>query len=215
MTFPLPDLPRKVKVRRPAKVAPVVRGVVPVAVPVLKTVRRTEVKERRNLLRRRAKRSSTVRMSGTVVDPQAGNASPEALVKTFEALLAEADFTAFLKMLGIGRMAFSARRAMQPVFTALCIGVWRLALKRAVPDSCDEAYEAYLATLWPKMKDADAFMVLVRDVELHMPKSGEEDFTPTAGDMFVRAGKKPDQAALVGMALFLRRMYDYFFNHLM
>ncbi|WP_295637638.1 hypothetical protein [uncultured Mailhella sp.] len=156
-----------------------------------------------------------MRMSGTVVDPQAGNASPEALVGTFEALLAEADFAAFLKMLGIGRMAFSARRAMRPVFTALCIGVWRLALQRAVPDRSDEAYEAYLATLWPKVKDADAFMVLVRDVAGHLPRRGEDDFTPTAGDVFVRAGRKPDQAALVGMALFLRRMYDYFFNHLM
>ena len=156
-----------------------------------------------------------MRMAGTVVDPQAGNASPEALVGTFEALLAEADFAAFLKMLGIGRMAFSARRAMRPVFTALCIGVWRLALKRAVPDRCDEAYEAYLASLWPELKDADAFMVLVRDVDGHMPQRGEDDFTPTARDVFVRAGRKPDQAALVGMALFLRRMYDYFFNHLM
>lgn len=156
-----------------------------------------------------------MQFSGTVVDPQAGNASPEALVGTFEALLAEADFTAFLKMLGIGRMAFSAKRAMRPVFTALCIGVWRLALQRAVPDRCDEAYEAYLAALWPKVKDADAFMVLVRDVAGHMPRRGEDDFTPTARDVFARAGREPDQAALVGMALFLRRMYDYFFNHLM
>ena len=79
----------------------------------------------------------------------------------------------------------------------------------------DEAYEAYLATLWPKVKDADAFMVLVRDVAGHMPRRGEDDFTPTARDVFARAGREPDQAALVGMALFLRRMYDYFFNHLM
>lgn len=156
-----------------------------------------------------------MRVSGTVVDPQAGNATPEALVGTFEALLAEADFAAFLKMLGIGRMAFSARRAMHPVFTALCIGVWRLALQRAMPDRCREAYEAYLATLWPKVKDADAFMVLVRDVGGHLPDSGEEDFTPAARNLFERAGRKPDQASLVGMALFLRRMYDYFFNHLM
>ncbi|WP_294447654.1 hypothetical protein [uncultured Mailhella sp.] len=156
-----------------------------------------------------------MRVSGTVVDPQAANSSPEALVGTFEALLAEADFAAFLKMLGIGRMAFSAKRAMRPVFTALCICVWRLALKKAVPDRCDEAYEAYLATLWPKVKDADAFMVLVRDVGGHLPRRGEDDFTPTARDVFARAGKEPDQAALMGMALFLRRMYDYFFNHLM
>lgn len=65
------------------------------------------------------------------------------------------------------------------------------------------------------MKDADAFMVLVRDVARFLPGQGREDFTPTARDMFRRAGREPDQAGLVGMALFLRRMYDYFLNNLM
>ena len=58
-------------------------------------------------------------------------------------------------------------------------------------------------------------MVLVRDIALFLPERGEKDFTPTARELFHRAGKQPDQAGLVGMALFLRRMYDYFFNHLM
>lgn len=156
-----------------------------------------------------------MRISGTVVDRQAGNASPEALVGTFEALLAETDFTAFLRILGIGRLDFSARRNMRPVFAALCTGLWHLALRRVVPDRCEEAYEDYLATLWPKVKDADSFMVLVRDIALFLPERGEKDFTPTARELFHRAGKQPDQAGLVGMALFLRRMYDYFFNHLM
>lgn len=156
-----------------------------------------------------------MRISGTVVDPQAGNSSPEALVGTFEALIAEADFATFLRILGIGRLDFSARRAMRPIFMALCTGLWRLALRRAVPDRCDEAYEGYLATLWPKVKDADSFMVLVRDIALFLPERGENDFTPTAREVFHRAGREPDQTGLVGMALFLRRMYDYFFNHLM
>lgn len=156
-----------------------------------------------------------MRISGTVVDPQAGKAAPEALVHTFEALLAEADGTAFLNLLGIGRMAFSAKRTMRPVFTALCAGLWRLAMQRAVPDRCEEAYARYLDSLWPKVKDADSYMVLMRDIAGHLPERGGEDFTPTARDMFRRAGREPDQAALVGMALFLRRLYGYFFNHLM
>lgn len=156
-----------------------------------------------------------MRILDTVVDPQADNAGPEALVNTFEALLAEADFDAFLKILGIGRLAFSARRTMRPVFVALCIGLWHLALKRAVPDRCDEGYEAYLAVLWPRLKEADAFMVLVRDIARFLPEHGSDDFTPTAREIFGRAGKEPDQAGLVGLALFLRRLYDYFFNHLM
>ena len=156
-----------------------------------------------------------MRISGTVVDPQAGKADPEALVSTFEILLAEADIAAFFRILGMGRLAFSARKAMHPVFTALCAGLWRLAMRRAVPDRCDEAYERYLATLWPKIKDADAYMVLVRDIAGHLPERGGEDFTPAARDLFRRAGREPDQTALVGMALFLRRLYDYFFNHLM
>lgn len=156
-----------------------------------------------------------MRVLDTVVDPQAGNADPESLERTFEALLAETDYAEFLRILGIGRLAFSDKRRMRPVFTALCVGVWRLALRRAVPDQCDEAYERYLASLWPTLKDADAYMVLVRDVARFLPERGDEDFTPTARDVFSRAGREPDQASLVGMALFLRRLYDYFFNHLM
>lgn len=104
---------------------------------------------------------------------------------------------------------------MRPVFVALCIGLWHLALKRAVPDRCAEAYEGYLAALWPRMKDADSFMVLVRDIARFLPEQGCEDFTPTAHEIFRRAGKEPDQAGLVGLALYMRRLYDYFFNHLM
>ena len=33
--------------------------------------------------------------------------------------------------------------------------------------------------------------------------------------MFARAGKEPDQASLMGMALYLRRLYEYFFNHIL
>ncbi|HJD98248.1 hypothetical protein [Mailhella massiliensis] len=155
-----------------------------------------------------------MRVSGTVVDPQAADTGPEALVVTFEALLADADLPAFFRLLGVGRLDFSARRSLQPVFTALCAGLWRLALRRVVPDSAEEAYSRYMDSLWPKLKDADAYMVLVRDLARFLPESGADDFTPTAREIFSRAGREPGQAALVGMALFLRRLYEYFFNHI-
>ncbi len=156
-----------------------------------------------------------MRIPVTVVDAQAGNASPEALVTTFESLLAETDVEGFFSLLGIGRFSLSRKKRMQPVFTALCAGLWHLALQRAVPDRCDEAYGRYLDSLWPKVRDADAYMVLVRDMARFLPERGGENFTPTAREVFRRVGREPDQAALVGMALFLRRLYDYFFNHLM
>lgn len=156
-----------------------------------------------------------MRVPDTVVDPQADNASPEALVSTFEVLLADADVDTFFRILGIGRLARSARRRMYPVFTALCAGLWRLAMKMAVPDRCDEACERYMAWLQSNGRDADAQVLLLRDVAAHLPPNGGEDFTPAAREVFSRAGKTPDQAGLVGMALFLRRLYDYFFNHLM
>mgnify|MGYP000238328910 CR=1 FL=1 len=78
----------------------------------------------------------------------------------------------------------------------------------------EAAYTLYLDSLWPRLKDADAYMVLVRDIARFLPESGADDFTPTAREMFSRAGREPDQAKLVGMALFLRRLYDYFFNHI-
>lgn len=155
-----------------------------------------------------------MRVLGMVVDPQAGNTDPSALAATFEALLADADSAAFFRILGIGRLAFSSRRAMRPVFLALCMGMWRLALKKAVPDKAEAAYTLYAHSLWPKMEDADAFMVLVSDIARFLPQSGADDFTPTAREMFSRAGGEPTQAKLVGMALLLRRLYEYFFNHI-
>lgn len=156
-----------------------------------------------------------MRVPVTVVDARADNASPEALVTTFESLLEETDRGAFFGLLGIGRFSLSRKKSMLPVFTALCTGLWRLALQRAVPDGCEAAYARYLDSLWPKVKDADAYMVLVRDMAGHLPERGDADFTPTAREVFRRAGREPAQAELVGMALFLRRLYDYFFNHLM
>ena len=87
-------------------------------------------------------------------------------------------------------------------------------MQRAVPDNAEKAYERYLESLWPKLKDADTYMVLVRDIARFLPESGADDFTPTARELFSRAGKEPDQAKVVGMALFLRRLYEYFFNHI-
>ncbi len=150
----------------------------------------------------------------TVIDAQAGRAAPEALAETFEALLADADRDRFLKLLDIGRFSLRAKSRMEPVFTALCAGLWKLALRRACPEQCEEACEIWQEAQWKRVRDADALMVLLRDVTSHLPEQGGGDFTPAARDMFVRAGKEPDQAALVGMALFLRRLYDHFFNHL-
>lgn len=152
---------------------------------------------------------------GTVIDPQAANASPEALVATFEALRTEADFPGFLKILGIGRFSFSGKRRMEPVFTALCTELWRLALQSAVPDRSHEAYTRFQNSLWSKLRDADTFMVLLRDIAQYLPEQGNADFTPAARELFARAGRIPDQSEAVRMALFLRRLYDYFFNHLM
>lgn len=150
----------------------------------------------------------------TVIDEQAGRAAPAALAETFEALLADADKGRFLNLLGIGRFSLRAKGRMEPVFTALCAGLWKLAMRRLCPEQCEAAFEIWQDAQWKHIKDADSLMVLVRDVAGHLPEQGGGDFTPAARDMFARAGKEPDQAELVGMALFLRRLYDHFFNHI-
>lgn len=151
----------------------------------------------------------------TVIDTQAEKSTPEVLVSTFKNLLEEADYAAFLNILGVGRFEFFRRRSFRRIFMALCLGLWDLTMKRAAPDCREEAYEKCLASFWPVLKDADAFMVLVRDIASFLPEKGEEDLTPMAKELFARVNRKPEHAELVGMALFLRRLYDYFFNHLM
>lgn len=151
----------------------------------------------------------------TVIDPQAEKSTPDALVNTFKNLLEEADYAAFLNILGVGRFDFSRKKALRQIFMALCLGLWNLTMKRAAPDCQEEAYEKCLGSFWPILKDADAFMVLVRDIASFLPEKGEEDLTPMAKELFSRMNREAEHAELVGMALFLRRLYDYFFNHLM
>lgn len=151
----------------------------------------------------------------TIADPQARRVTPEALGETFEALLAEADLPGFLKLVGIGRFSLKRRRDMEVLFSALCIGMWRLAMSSALPDMGEAAYMRYRDSLWARMKDADTFVVLISDIMAHLPEHGKDDFTPTARELLRRADCPENQTALVGLALFLRHLYEYFFNHLL
>ena len=151
----------------------------------------------------------------TVSDPQAGRATPEILAETFDALMAEADLPGFLKLMGVGRFPLKRRREMEVLFSALCAGIWRLALARALPDMCEAAYRHYYDSLWSRMKDADSYAVLLADVAGHLPDCGKDDFTPAARDLLRRAGREEDPTSLVGLALFMRHMYEYFFNHIL
>ena len=151
----------------------------------------------------------------TIVDAQAGRDTPEAYVETFEALLADADFRGFLKLLGIGRFSLLAKRHMRRVFMALCAGIWKLALSHAVPEHSAQAYEVWLDTQMRSVKDAEGFRGLLVGVTRSLPEQSGADFMPAAREMFTRAGKEPDQSSLMGMALYLRRLYEYFFNHIL
>ena len=139
----------------------------------------------------------------------------EAYVETFEALLADADFRGFVKLLGVGRFSLLAKRRMRRVFLALCAGMWKLALGHAVPERCVQAYDAWLSAQMHSVRDAEGFRELLAEVPRSLPGQAGADFMPASSEMFARAGKKPDQASLMGMALYLRRLYEYFFNHIL
>jgi hypothetical protein len=151
----------------------------------------------------------------TIVDAQAGRDTPEAYVETFEALLADADTKGFLKLLGIGRFSFLEKRRMERVFMALCAGMWKLALSHAVPERSAQAYETWLAARMRNVRDADVFREFLAGIACSLPESSGADFMPASRDLFARAGKESDQASLMGMALYLRRLYEYFFNHIL
>ena len=151
----------------------------------------------------------------TIVDAQAGRDTPEAYVETFEALLADANFKGFLKLLGVGSFSLLQKRRMERVFMALCAGMWKMALSHAVPERCAQAYETWLAGQMQRSRDTESFRELLAAVASSLPEQSREDFMPVAREMFARAGKEPDQASLMGMALYLRRLYEYFFNHIL
>ena len=98
---------------------------------------------------------------------------------------------------------------------ALCVGMWKLALGHAVPERSVQAYEAWLASRMRSVSDADGFRERLVEVASSLPDRPGADFMPASRDLFARAGKEPDQASLMGMALYLRRLYEYFFNHIL
>jgi hypothetical protein len=93
--------------------------------------------------------------------------------------------------------------------------MWKLALGHAVPERSVQAYDAWLATQMRSVRDADAFRELLAEVARSLPEQAGADFMPASRDLFARAGKEPGQASLMGMALYLRRLYEYFFNHIL
>lgn len=64
-------------------------------------------------------------------------------LENFAALLEDADFTAELELMGIGRMQFMRRRQMLVEWRGLYMALWRLALSSSFPQDAEHIFATF------------------------------------------------------------------------
>ena len=72
-----------------------------------------------------------------LAEPDESPAITQVALDNFAALLDDADFTAELELVGVGRFQFLRRRQMCLELRGLYMALWRLALSRSFPNDAD------------------------------------------------------------------------------
>lgn len=150
----------------------------------------------------------------------AERSSVESLVRNFEALLADADLREALDILEVGPFRFSRRRRLKREFRSLYVGLWRLALRRSFPRDYDAVFHAYMERQAARAKEGDEEYVSVDLVLQYVDKlkeHGDSDFFEVSRHILslLEFDETRTRVLLLKLALHLRRMYRYFFDHLL
>lgn len=146
------------------------------------------------------------------------NGIVELALDNFAALLNDADFSAELSLLGIGRFQFLRRRQMLVELRGLYIALWRLALGRSFPRDADAMFAVFLHRFLMGNRDKIARMTAERSRqywEMLIPQ-GDGDFSGVARHIvsFTQHEEKDQPALVLKLALDFRASYTNIFNKL-
>ena len=149
------------------------------------------------------------------------NAPAEAVraaLDNFKALLADADFTAELEMLGIGRLQLLRRRQMKIELTGLFMALWRLALARSFPLDAAQMFVDFQAEYAKEHKDKQSGHIVTRANEYWamLEPRGDADFSEVARHLssFTAQDASKMKSANLKLVLHIRKLYKLIFDRL-
>ena len=145
------------------------------------------------------------------------SAVSEAL-ENFAALLDDADFTAELELMGIGRMQFMRRRQMLVEWRGLYMALWRLALASSFPRDAERMFATFLRSYHAAHPDKLGSRIMERAQEywgMLQPK-GDADFSDVARHLgsFSVQDEKQARSLTLRLVLHIRRAYKIIFDRL-
>lgn len=145
------------------------------------------------------------------------SAVSEAL-ENFAALLDDADFTAELELMGIGRMQFMRRRQMLVEWRGLYMALWRLALASSFPQDAERMFATFLRSYHAAHPDKLGSRIMERAQEywgMLQPK-GDADFGDVARHLgsFSVQDEKQARSLTLRLVLHIRRAYKIIFDRL-
>lgn len=159
-------------------------------------------------------------------DPTAQQAPPtgaqteaaRAALENFKALLADADFTLELELLGVKRMQFMRRRQMLTELMGLYMALWRLALARSFPFDAQSMFVLFQQEYTKAHKDKHSHRIVQRANEYWamLEPTGDADFSEVARHLCSFSTQDPSQAKSINLKLVLhiRKIYKLVFDRL-
>lgn len=142
----------------------------------------------------------------------------EGVLKHFEEVLGSLELKQQIAELGCGMNSFFTKSRSLTEFTAMSIGLWKLALERSFPNEAEDFFTEFLtssASLGKGKKRAQ-MLELVREYDVLFAPQKTDDFTAVAQHMADNlANATADRKALqLRLSLNIRKLYQTIFNHL-
>lgn len=159
------------------------------------------------------------RVAPVTVPPTRIQVSPEVLADNFQALLESVSRTEAFGILELGRFRFGLRRRMGRELLALYAGLWNLALRRSFPHDYEEIFRTWLLrekARLPARRRREWEKRILQYVD-SLRQYGDADFSEPSRHItgLLEADEARSRRISFGMALYVRRIYTYFFDHLL
>ncbi len=144
--------------------------------------------------------------------------SSSEVLLNFQSLLDSLDFSAQLQDLGYGRLSPLKRRAALREFTAVSIGLWKLALERSFPVEHAEYFDQFLRSS-PSLNGGKEQSRTLQRIEPYMELltiKKDADFLPAAQFLLdsLQMEVMERKSLELKISLFIRNLYNLIFSKL-
>ena len=153
-----------------------------------------------------------------LAEPDESPGITQVALDNFAALLDDADFTAEMELMGVGRFQFLRRRQMDLELRGLHMALWRLALSRSFPNDADAMFATFLHGYLSRhpQKGARQAAERARQYWGMLEPTGDADFNEVARHLtsFAERDEKEQRTLTLRLALHIRKVYCFIFDRL-